>query len=51
LFEKSFPQLQDPLTKPYEQKNACKNVETREFLKDHGGDEVLELSNRWEKLV
>jgi hypothetical protein len=25
--------------------------ETREFLEDHGGDEVLELSNRWIKLV
>ena len=25
--------------------------ETREFLKDHGGDEVLELFNKWEKLV
>jgi hypothetical protein len=22
----------------------------REFLKDYGGDEVLELFNRWEKL-
>ena len=25
--------------------------ETREFLKDHGGDEVLELFIKWEKLV
>ena len=33
------------------QKNAVADKETREFLKDHGGDEVLELFNRWEKLL
>jgi hypothetical protein len=32
------------------QKNAVADKETREFLKDHNGDEVLELFNRWEKL-
>jgi len=31
--------------------NAVAEKETREFIKDHGGDEVLELFNRWEKLV
>jgi hypothetical protein len=30
---------------------ACKDVETREILRDHGGDEALELFNRWEKLI
>jgi hypothetical protein len=33
------------------QKKAVADKETREFLKDHGGDEVLELFNRWEELV
>jgi hypothetical protein len=33
------------------QKNAVADKETRGFLKDHGGDEVLELFNRWEKIV
>ncbi len=32
------------------QKNAVADKEAREFLKNHGGDEVLELFNRWEKL-
>jgi hypothetical protein len=32
------------------QKEAAADKETREFLKDHNGDEVLELFNRWEKL-
>jgi hypothetical protein len=32
------------------QKKAVADKETREFLKDHGGDEVLELFNRWEKM-
>ncbi len=32
------------------QKNAVTDKETREFLKNHNGDEVLELFNRWEKL-
>ena len=32
------------------QKNAVADKETRDFLKDHGGDEVLELFTRWEKL-
>ena len=31
------------------QKNAVADKETREFLKDHGGDEVLELFNKWGK--
>ena len=33
------------------QKNCVANKEKREFLKDHGGDEVLELFNRWEKML
>jgi hypothetical protein len=33
------------------QKNAVADKETREFLKGHGGDEVLELFNRWEKML
>ncbi|HIJ08916.1 TPA: hypothetical protein HA274_06250, partial [Candidatus Bathyarchaeota archaeon] len=33
------------------QKNAVADKEMRQFLTDHGGDEVLELFNRWEKLV
>ncbi len=33
------------------QKNAVADKEHREFLKDHNGDTVLELFNRWEKLV
>ena len=33
------------------QRNAVADKETREFLKGHGGDEVLELFNRWEKIV
>jgi xylulose-5-phosphate/fructose-6-phosphate phosphoketolase len=32
------------------QKEAAADKQTREFLKDHGGDDVLELFNRWEKL-
>jgi hypothetical protein len=32
------------------QKEAAADKETREFLKDHGGDEVLDLFARWEKL-
>jgi hypothetical protein len=32
------------------QKEAAADKETREFLKDHGGDDVLEIFNRWEKL-
>jgi len=32
------------------QKNAVKDKKTREFLKGHDGDEVLELFNRWEKM-
>jgi hypothetical protein len=45
LFEKNFPSLQGRLAKPYKRKNVCKNVETREFPKDQGDDEVLELFN------
>src|SRR4030067_847530 len=33
------------------QKNAVADKETRDFLKHHGGDEVLKLFNRWKKLV
>jgi hypothetical protein len=33
------------------QKNAVADKEMREFLKGHGGDEVLELFNKWEKIV
>jgi hypothetical protein len=33
------------------QKKAVAEKETREFLKGHGGDEVLELFIRWEKIV
>jgi hypothetical protein len=33
------------------QKNAIADKEMREFLKGHGGDEVLELFNKWEKIV
>jgi hypothetical protein len=33
------------------QKNAVADKETREFLKGHGGDEVLDLFNRWEKML
>jgi hypothetical protein len=32
------------------QKEAAADKETREFLKDHNGDDVLELFSRWEKL-
>jgi len=32
------------------QKRCVADTETREFLKGHNGDEVLELFNRWEKL-
>jgi len=32
------------------QKEAAADKETREFLKDHGGDDVLELFRDWEKL-
>jgi hypothetical protein len=32
------------------QKEAAEDKETREFLKDHGGDEVLDLFARWEKI-
>jgi hypothetical protein len=33
------------------QKNAVADKEMREFLKGHGGDEVLELFNKWEKII
>jgi hypothetical protein len=33
------------------QKNAVADKEMRDFLKGHGGDEVLELFNKWEKIV
>ena len=33
------------------QKRCVADKETREFLKDHNGDEVLELFNRWEKML
>jgi hypothetical protein len=33
------------------QKNVVADKEMREFLKNHGGDEVLELFNKWEKIV
>jgi hypothetical protein len=33
------------------QKEAVADKQTREFLKDHGGDDVLELFNRWEKML
>ena len=33
------------------QKNAVADKQTREFLKNHGGEEVLELFNRWEKML
>ena len=33
------------------QKNCVAEKETREFLKGHNGDEVLELFNRWEKML
>ncbi|NLD65840.1 MAG: hypothetical protein GX648_04620, partial [Crenarchaeota archaeon] len=32
------------------QKKAVADKQTREFLKGHNGDEVLELFNRWEQL-
>ena len=32
------------------QKEAAADKETREFLKGHGGEEVLELFGRWEQL-
>ena len=32
------------------QQNAVADKETREFLKGHGGDPVLELFNKWESL-
>ncbi len=32
------------------QKEAAADKETREFLKDHGGDDVLDLFARWEQL-
>ena len=32
------------------QKKAVADKETREFLKGHGGDEVLDLISSWEKL-
>ena len=32
--------------------NKCvADKETREFLKGHNGDDVLELFNRWEKML
>jgi hypothetical protein len=33
------------------QKRAVADKKTREFLKGHDGDEVLELFNRWEKML